>query len=205
VTTRGITVAVDARTVDAAHCASYAPAVGDAVALMAFQDTYLALDRVVGPGNVSDATAAGPQVGAGLIGGASTTGVSNAALASTAGASVNVPKYDLTYFHPENHVVLVAAGVDWTASATTANAIFFLNEVNSNTNVGFRREIPNTTSDLFRVVWGIVPPSLGGQARRIILQLIATGGTITVRDGNPSGRGFMYLMDLGDASFAVEK
>lgn len=205
VTTRGITVAVDARTVDAAHLDSYAPAVGDAVALMAVQDTYIAMGRVVGPGNPTDGTAAAAAVGPSFIGGGSITTTTNAVLASTAGVATTVPGYDQTYYHPENHVVLAMAGLDWTASATTTATVLFLQELMGPSTVGFHRQLANFTTDLFSVVYGIIPPSLGGTQRRIALQISATGGTVTAKEGNPAGRGFLLLLDLGDASFIVTK
>jgi hypothetical protein len=205
VTTRGITVAVGAQTVSAAHIDSYAPAIGDAVALVAVQDSWLALGRVVGPGNPTDGSAAAAAAGPSLIGGGAVTGISNVSLASSAGPATNIPKYDQTYYHPTNHVVMIMAGIDWTASVTTASTVLFLQETTSPTTCGFFRQVAGVTSDLFTIVYGIAPASLGGQQRRITAQVSASGGTITARDGNPAGRGFLLLWDLGDASFVVTK
>ena len=205
VTTTGITVQVGAQSIDAAHLDSYAPAVGDAVALMAVQDSWLALGRVVGPGNPTDGSAASSAVGPSLLTGASITGTSAAALASTAGAAVTVSKYDQTYYHPTNHVVLAVMGFDWTASAATAVATFFVRENVSNAQFGFARYVPNNTIDNYHTIFAVLPASLGGQQRRVTLEVSASGGTITVKDGISLAQGFLYLMDLGDASFVVQK
>jgi hypothetical protein len=203
VTTRGITVAVGPQTVDAAHLDSYAPAVGDPVALMAVQDTWLALGRVVGPGNPTDNSAAGPGMGPSLIAGGIVTLAGNATLATTTGATVAVPKYSQTYFHPANHVVLAVAGFTWQGSTAATIANFFLSEATTAIGYGlFRRTTGTAAIDQFDTVSGILPASLGGTVRRAILQVATQGGgTTTAKEGNGIGRGFLYLMDLGDASF----
>jgi hypothetical protein len=205
VTTRGITVAVGAQTVTAAHIDSYAPAVGDAVALMAVQDSWLALGRVVGPGNPTDGSAAAAAVGPSFLGATSLTGISAATLVSTAAGPVDVPKYTQSYYHPQNHAVMVVCGVVWTASVTTASATYLIQETTASITPGFFRQVAGVTIDLCHIVYGIVPAAQGGAQRNVKLQISATGGTITVKDGISAGRGFMYLLDLGDQSFVVTK
>jgi hypothetical protein len=205
VTTRGITVAVGAQSINAAHLSRYAPAIGDAVALLAVQDTWLALDRVVGPGTPTDLTEPGSGVGPGFLGATSLTGISGSTLVSTAAGPVDVPKYAQSYYHPQNHAVMVVCGVVWTASATTASATYLIQETTASITPGFFRHVAGVTTDLCHMIYGVVPAAQGGTQRSVKLQVSATGGTITVKDGIAAGRGFMYLLDLGDQSFVVTK
>jgi len=205
VTTRGVTVQVGAQSVDAAHLDSYAPAVGDAVALLTFQDAWLALGRPVGPGTPTDLTAQGSGIGPGFLGATSLTGISGGTLVSTAAGPADVPKYAQTYYHPPGHVIMVVCGVVWTASVTTASATFLIQETTAATTPGFFRHVAGVTTDLCHIVYGIIPATQGGQSSSVKLQVSATGGTITVKDGIAAGRGFMYLLDLGDKSFVVTK
>jgi hypothetical protein len=205
VTTRGITVQVGAQSIDAAHLDSYAPAVGDPVALMKAQDSWLAMGRVVGPGNPTDFSAGGPAAGPSFLGSTSLTGISAGTLVSTAAGPVDIPKYDTTYFHPSGHVILVLFGVEWVASVTTASATFLVQEVTAPITPGFLRQLAGVTTDRCDIGYAIVPAAQGGTQRRIKVQVTATGGTITVKDGIAAGRGFMSLLDLGDQSFVVTK
>lgn len=210
VTTAGITVAVGPQTITAAHLDSYAPAVGDAVALMAVSDSWLAMGRVVGPGNPTDFSAAAAAVGPSLVGEGFAGNTVGGTMMTTTGSFANVSsKYTIDYYHPQNHVIMVVMGVCFSASASTAVGTFLIFENTSATNVGFRRIVPGTTSPLSELVTGILAPDLGrpgGQQRQVVLLASSTGGTFTVTDGvAASARSFAFLLDLGDNSFMATK
>ena len=109
VTARGITVAVAEGTVPAAHLDSYAPAVGDPVAMAAFRDSWLALGRPVGTGTATDLVTPGSGAGPTVLGGMVLSGT-NATMASSTGSFVTVPRYRCTYHHPANHQVMIWGG-----------------------------------------------------------------------------------------------
>jgi hypothetical protein len=206
VTARGITVQVGSQSHTAAHLDSYAPAIGDAVALMAVQDSWLAMGRVVGPGNPTDGSAAASAVGPSLLTGGNTTSLGSVTLASTSGGAVNVPRYDRTYFHPENHAVLAIAGFTWLGSTAATVFSFLITETTGGASHGLFRRLTGTTFEQYDVCYGVLPATLGGQNRRVVGQVSVTGGggSATVKTGNGIGRGFFILMDLGDLSFIPE-
>lgn len=113
VTSRGINVAITGGLIEnAAHLSSYNPAVGDPVALIRFQDSWLVLDRPVGPGTAVDLGSPGSGVGATFLGG-TVLNPTNTTLASSTGAFVPVPRYRCTYHHPQGHHVLIVGGFTW--------------------------------------------------------------------------------------------
>lgn len=200
VTTRGITVAVGAQTVTAAHLDSYAPAVGDPVALMAVQDSWLAMGRVVGPGNVSDLTGPGPSIGPSLIGGGMVT---STLATSTAAGPVNINGYDISFWLPPNHSALVLAGMPWFGSLA-ASVVQLTLTVSGTTITQVRRATVSGNIAAMETLSGVVMPAASGRSIRVIgqVQLISGGGTANV-SGFSIMPGFMVVLDLGDTSFTA--
>lgn len=203
VSARGIDVTIAAGTVTAAHLDSYAPAVGDTVALMKTQDSWLAMGRVVGSGTPTDFTASGSGVGPSILAAMRTSGTS--ALVSSTGASVFVPKYTLTYFHPVGHEVLIMAFFSWISTNAADWIIADLTEVISNTPIGELTEAQiNSGFGRTHTVYGLARDTLGGKKCQVNLTMarLTGAGTTTVSqfDTRP---GYMIALDLGDKSVIV--
>lgn len=200
VTARGIEVQVANGPIEAAHLDSYAPAVGDSVALMKTQDSWLCMGRVVGSGTVTDYSAPGSAAGPSVLDAIRTTGTSNLAVSS--GGTVAVPKYTLTYYHPPNHQVLILMFFTWFGSVVGDWLLFDITETTSGTAVGEFTE-PAVAAAVGRgsTISALVKESLGGTRRSIsctMSRFIGTGAiTITQNDSRP---GYMIALDMGDAS-----
>lgn len=201
VTAYGITVAVAAGTVNAAHLTSYAPAVGDTVALMKTQDSWLALGRVVGPGTATDARSPGAGMGASLLAGGYTSGTGTLATDST-GTNQLVAGYSLTFFQPANHPVLVLAQFSWISSAAGDWLIADLNETIGGGTIG-EITVPQVSSSFGRVaqIYGLLVPSLGASKRTVTLTARRLTGTGTLTVSQSTARpGFMIALDLADGA-----
>lgn len=203
VTTRGITVDVGAQTISASHLDSYAPAVGDPVALMKVQDSWLAMGRVVGPGNVSDFSNVGPSIGPSFIGGGMVT---TSLSASTSAGPVSIPGYDITFYLPANHSALVLAGMPFFGS--TAGNVGQMTLVNNGVgNISqLRRSAITGSIAQQELVAGVVVSSPVARTVRVIgqIQFISGTGTVAVQ-GFTVVPGFMIVLDLGDTSFTPTK
>lgn len=199
VTVRGITVAVGAQSVDAAHIDSYAPAVGDPVALMKVQDSWLALGRVVGPGNVSDISGPGPSIGPSYLGeGMYTT----TATVGTAAGPVNIPGYDITFWLPAGHSALILAGIPWFGSLGTTAVKFLLQDVGVGQFTQVSRLTVQANNVYQELVTGVVVAGTVGRKVNVTaqIQLLAGGGTANVL-AVATIVGYMIPLDLGDTSF----
>lgn len=203
VTARGITVAVGSGTVTAAHLDSYAPAVGDTVALGKTQDSWLCMGRVVGSGTAVDYRSPGSGVGPSVLAAMHTSGTST--LVSSTGSALPVPKYTLTYYHPPGHSVLILAFFGWISTANADWIIVDFTETISGTAVGEWDE-PAVSSSFGRTatVSALVRETLGGAKRTVSMtmnRLTGTGTTsITQNDSRP---GYMIALDLGDQSVII--
>jgi len=203
VTARGITVAMANGEVSASHASGYAPAAGDAVALMKYRDSWIALCRVVGPGTPTDYSAGGSSAGLAVLAGMRTSGT--ATLASSSGAAVAVPRYNLTYYHPAGHSVMIMAFFLW---GSTQNADWILvdfTELVSATAVGEWVQ-PLTSASFGRgdTISCLVGDNFGG-ARRVVSMTMSrlTGTGTTSISCLPSRPGYMIAVDLGDQSVIV--
>lgn len=198
VTARGIMVAVAGGEINAAHLDSYAPAVGDSVALMKTQDSWLAMGRIVGSGTPTDYTVPGSAAGLSLLDGMRTLGTST--LASSTGSSVTVPKYSLTFYHPPNHQVLIVAFFGWLG--TVANDWLIVDLVETTTSTGITEWTEQNPSSSFgrdATITGVAKESLGGAKRTIAMTMarLSGSGTMSVTQ-NDSRPGYMIALDAGD-------
>jgi len=201
VTARGITVAVANGSVGASHLSSYAPAVGDYCAMMQSQDSWVALGRVVGPVTPTDNSKAGTGVGMTILDAMISDGTGGI-LASSTGALVTVPKFSLTFYHPQNHMVLILAGFNWYGTVTNDWIMAQLWETTTNNQVGQFVDIQSSSS-FGRADWiyGCVFNSLAGAERNYVFKIQRLTGTGTIRsDDSTTNRPFMIAYDLGDSS-----
>lgn len=204
VTSRGINVAVAGGLVEnAAHLSSYNPAVGDPVALLRFQDSWLVLDRPVGPGTATDLATPGSGLGTTLLGGTVLSG-SNTTMASTTGGPVTVPRYRCTYFHPPGHQVLILCGFTWYCSVAADTMEVMLFDAVSGQQGGSM--VFNQSSNNFfsrfetngQMFW---PQVFGGRKVDVYMQIQRLNGTGTSRiDDAALRRGYMVALDMGDSS-----
>jgi hypothetical protein len=199
VTTRGITVDVGAQTVDASHLDSYAPAIGDPVALMKVQDSWLAMGRVVGPGNAADLSGVGPAIGPSLLGGGIVT---TTRATTTTGGPVNISGWDIDFWLPPNHVALVVAGFPYFGSVAGSLAQFTLVAVGISQLSQLRRTAITGNIAQMETMTGVVMPASSGRAINVVatLQFISGTGSSNV-NGFSVNPGYMFAMDLGDTSF----
>lgn len=203
VTSRGIDVQVAGGVITAAHLDSYAPAVGDSVALMKTQDSWLAMGRIVGSGTPTDFSSAGTGVGPSVLAAMRTSGTG--ALVSSTGSTVFVPKYSIQYFHPVGHSVLILAFFNWNSTNATDWIIADLVEAVSGSGVGELVEAQiNATFGRANLMTGLVRDTFGGARRQINLNMARLSGsgttTISQTDSRP---GYMIALDLGDKSVIV--
>jgi hypothetical protein len=202
VSARGISVAISAGTVNASHLDSYAPAVGDTVAVVKTQDSWLAMGRVVGSGTPVDFTAPGSAAGLSILAAMRTEGTS--ALVSTI-ASVAVPKYTLSYYHPPGHNVLILAFFTWISNNSTDWVIADLTETTTGAAVGeFVQPQVNASFGRADLMTGIVKDTLGG-AKRIVSMTFGrlTGAGTSSLNQNDARPGYMIALDLGDKSVII--
>lgn len=203
VSARGITVAVSGGPVDASHLDSYAPAVGDTVALAKTQDSWLALGRVVGVNTAVDQQSPGTGVGPSVLAAMRTSG--SATLLSTTGTAAPVPRYTLTYYHPPGHTVLVLVGFAWISTASADWLIADLTETVTGTAVGEITEpLVSSSFGRFASMASVAVDSLGGGRRTMTLTANRLTGTGTLSiSANAARPGYMIVLDLGDKSVIV--
>lgn len=201
VTTRGITVNVGAQSVDAAHLDSYAPALGDPVALMKTQDSWLAIGRVVGPGNASDLSGVGPAIGPSLLGGGIVT---TTRTTTTTGGPVNISGWDIDFWLPPNHSALVIAGLPYFGSIAGSVGQMMLNAVGVGQIAQMRRSAITGNIAQMETLTGVVMPTSDGRAINVVAQLQFISGTGSSNvNGFSVNPGYMVAMDLGDTSFTA--
>lgn len=201
VTTRGITVAVGAQSVDASHLDSYAPALGDPVALMKVQDSWLAIGRVVGPGNASDLSGVGPAIGPSYLGGGIIT---TTRTTSTAAGPVNISGWDIDFWLPPNHSALVIAGLPTFGSVAASVMQFALVAVGIGQISQLRRSTVTGSIAVMETLTGVVMPASAGRAINVVatVQFVSGTGTANV-NGFSVNPGYMVALDLGDTSFTA--
>lgn len=200
VTNRGITVDVGAQSVDASHLDSYAPALGDPVALMKVQDSWLAMGRVVGPGNVTDFTNVGPSIGPSLLGGGIVT---TTRTTSTSAGPVNISGWSINFYLPPNHSALVIAGLPYFGSVAGSVAQMMLNAGGGQI-AQMRRTTITASIASMEFLSGVVMPNSAGRNinATATLQFISGTGTVNV-NGFSVVPGYMVALDLGDTSFTA--
>jgi hypothetical protein len=201
VTARGIDVAVAGGLVaDAAHLDGYNPAVGDNVVMTRFADSWFVLGRPVGPGTATDNATRGTGVGATLLNGVVLSG-GGATLASSTGAVVTVPRYNLNYHHPAGHWVMLWVGYSWYNNIT--NDVLFVTFKNSVTGATVGTdELIQAGGNAFGH-WAsagyLVGPSEGGKEAKITMTIQRGAGTGTVRvDDAAVRRGYLIALDMAD-------
>ena len=204
VTSRGIDVNVAGGLVQgAAHLSSYNPAVGDPVALMRFQDSWLVLDRPVGPGTATTLLTPGSGVGATMLGGVTLSGT-NTTMASSTGSFVTVPRYRCTYHHPAGHKVLILGGYTW--YCTVANDVIevtLTDSVSGTQGASLTHlQAGNNFFSTFETFGALLrPEAFGGRKVDLYMQLRRISGTGTSRIDDSSIRpGYLVAVDLGDSS-----
>jgi hypothetical protein len=204
VTSRGITVAIAGGEVAASHLGSYAPAVGDNVAMMQTQDTWLALGRVVGAVTPTDnqvpGSAAGPTLLAGMV-----TGGNSTLASSASSVDVVVPKFTLTYFQPANHHVLIMTFFTWFSNNSSD---WIIVDVLAN-GVGVGEFVqPQVSSTFGRTdnLLSVLPASLYGGKKITITMTMhrLTGAGTTQISEVPQRPGFMFAFDMGDRNVFPE-
>lgn len=201
VTARGITVNVAGGEVPAAHLDSYVPAVGETVALVRFQGSWLVVGRPVGFGTSSDSMSPGPGVGITLLAAQECTTGSQA---FSTGAEVAMPSYSLTFYHPTGQHVLIVAVYGWfsTVSADWVNVA--LREQFSG--VSYASQLEPITSNVFGRTASFVrrvPSSLGGTKRTYYMTVQRFSGTGTSQAGILSNSGCMLAYGIGDRSIIL--
>lgn len=203
VTARGITVAVASGSTTAAHLDSYAPAVGDTVALVKTQDSWLCLGRVVGSGTATDSRSPGSGVGPSVLAAMHTTG--STTLASSSGGSVAVPKYTLTYYHPPGHSVLILAFFTWISTVAADWILVDLTETTTGSAVGeFVQPQVNAGFGRADLMTGLAAETLGGGKRTVSMTMARLTGTGTSSINQTNSRpGYMIALDLGDKSVII--
>lgn len=203
VSARGIDVRVAGSVVpDAAHLPGYNPAVGDPVAMLKFDDVWLVLGRPVGPATPLDNSVAGTAVGPSVLDAMALSG-GGGTIATSSGSTVVVPRYGVTFFHPQNHWVLLLVGVSWYSSV--ANDMVKLQVLNTTTGavVGETELIMAGTVFFgrFEVFAAMVPPTQGGALASYYMTILRESGTGASRvDDVNARRGFMVALDMGDTS-----
>lgn len=211
VTSQGVGVDVAEGTVFAAHLDSYSPAVGDAVALMKTQDSWLVMGRTIGPGTraASDLTGPGPAFTGSTIGGFILNG-SGALQVNAVTASTDLPKYVIDYYHPAGHHVLCKIGMNWFGSASGTAILVDVWENTIAAPVQICQYIetygsPTSSSYRWLSFECVLPAAVYSGAPRNINVAVASQNTGTVTVGDISRRGYLILQDLGDAAFIPEK
>lgn len=201
VNARGIDVTVANGLISgAAHLPGYNPAVGDPVAMVLFQDSWLVLGRPIGPGTATDNASPGAALGQTLLDGCALK-MSGTVLATSTGASATVPRYGVTYYHPPSHWVLIQAAYTWYCTVATDIAQVRVRETVSNTQLLQVEHPQQGTTSAFATQWALVPPTLGGQARSIGLEVQRFSGTGTSQiEDHATRRGLMLAYDLGSTA-----
>lgn len=202
VTARGVTVGVAEGFVPASCLDSYAPAVGDAVLMSRFQDTWTVLGRPVGTGTATDFATPGIAAGTTMLGGTALT-ASGVIMASSTGSLVPVPRYRCTYFHPPGHFVLVMIGLSWYCSVAGDTMEVSLWDAAVAVQAGSMvfQQSDNNFFSRFEASGQMLPPSFGGRKVDLYLQVQRLNGTGTSRvDDAAIRRGYMVALDMGDQS-----
>lgn len=203
VTARGISVSVASGTADASHLDSYAPAVGDTVALVKTQDAWLCLGRVVGVNTATDQRSPGTGIGPSVLAAMRTSG--SATLASSTGSALPVPRYTLTYYHPPGHSVLILAFFCWASTVAADWIIVDFTESISGTAVGeWDEPVVSASFGRTATVSALVPETLAGAKRTVVMSMNRLTGTgTTTISANAARPGYMIALDLGDQSVIV--
>jgi hypothetical protein len=203
VTSRGINVQVGTGLVeDAAHLTSYNPAVGDTVAMMLYNDSWIVLGRLLGPGTPTDYTAPGTGLGGTLLDGMVLT-MSGAILATSAttGLAVTVPRSGVSVFHPTNHWIKIEVTYTYFSTVNGDIVETRLIETTSNTEVARVQYNQLAGSSWFVTTTFVVPPTFGGRKRTYGLQVVRGAGSGNCRlEDHSTRRGSMFAWDLGDTS-----
>lgn len=204
VTKQGVEVTVANGTVTAAHLSSYAPAVGDPVALERVNDTWLVMGRPIGPGTQTDLLSPSPMMG-NVLGGSITIGA-DATLVSSTGATQDVPRVGVSFYHPPGHVVEVRVPFIWFSTVSTDWIIANLVETVSGVKFAEVLEPEVTGSSFVRdsLLIGYLPASFGGVARRVKMTMARFSGTGTTSVLHVANRPTCLLaLDMGDTSLIV--
>jgi hypothetical protein len=199
VTSRGVSVQVGTGLVEnAAHLTSYNPAVGDTVAMTLFNDSWVVLGRLLGPGTPTDYTAPGTGIGAQLLDGCVLSG-GGAVMASSTGSVVAVPRYGVTFYHPIGHWVELRWLYNWFSTATNDVLIVQLVEAYSGTTLQIVETQGGGGVGSAAEYGLLTPPTLGGAKRSwsMTVQRFAGAGTSRIEDP-AARRGKLLAYDAGD-------
>lgn len=204
----GLTVSclVNGGVVDAGYLSSYAPAVGDTVAISRQDSAWLILGSINGSGGGSGSSGGGSVAGA-LLAAKVTNG--NTTLASTAGAAVLVTKYSVTFAQASGHTVMVRARFSW---GSTADNNWILVNLRAGTLVSSPTVgefvLPATSLSFGRVdmVEGILPASTyGGGTRTVVMTVSRLFGSGTINVVEATARpGYIAAYDMGTSSITQE-
>lgn len=201
VTNQGVEVDVASGTITAAHLSSYAPAVGDPVALERVNDMWLVLGRPIGPGTETTLFTPGPMMG-NILDGMITTGT-DATLATSTGTTQDVARLTVSFYHPPGHVVEVRVNLSWYGTTSSDWIIADLVETGSGVKFGEMLEPEVSGSSLVRdsELVGYLSPSFGGVARHVKVTMSRFTGAGTVNILHVSTRPTcMVARDIGDSS-----
>jgi hypothetical protein len=203
VTSRGIDVQVTGGLVlDAAHIDGYNPAVGDTVAMIRYSDAWLVLGRPVGPATATDNATRGTGLGVTLLNGVVLSG-GGSTIASSTGAVVTVPRYNLNYHHPVGHWVMLWTGYSWYNNAVNdVMFVVFKNTVTGNS-IGTDELIQagGATFGHWASAGYMIGPAEGGKEVKISMTIQRGAGAGTVRiDDAAARRGYLLAIDMGDQS-----
>jgi hypothetical protein len=198
VTSRGINVQVGSGLVeDAAHLTSYAPAVGDTVTLILYNDSWVVLGRLLGPGTATDYTAPGTGTAGTLLDGCVLSG-GGAVMASSTGSVVTVPRYGVTYYHPPGHWVELRWLYNWFSTSTNDVLIVQLLEAGGTALQTIETQGGGGVGSTSE--YGLMtPPTLGGAKRSWTMTVQRFAGAGTSRIEDPAvRRGKLLAFDAGD-------
>jgi hypothetical protein len=201
VSARGVDVSVASGLIQsAAHLPGYNPAVGDPVAMARFQDTWLVLGRPIGPGTAVDNATPGTALATPLLDGmVLTQSGSILATSATTGSFVDVPRYGVSFYHPDNHWVRIDTTYTYFSTVNSDVIQVRVKELKSNTTIGTVEHLQLQGSSWYVTTSWVCPPSLGGATRSYGLQVCRQFGTGNCRlEDHATRRGSMIAYDLGE-------
>jgi hypothetical protein len=199
VTARGIEVDVAGGIAPASVLDTANVAVGDTVALLRTQDSWMVIGRPIGTGTPLDNLSPGSGAGFKILDAMITDGTAD--LATSVGATVTVPKYSLTFYHPPGHQVLIICGFAWYINSNDGWGINQILDLAGNQVGEWVEPTVSAAFGRYGVMWAPILDSLGGAQRTYYMRMarLAGTGTYFLQQGFAK-RGFMVALDMGHTS-----